>query len=235
VKGAAMVVLLALVTGTSSCDFKSALDRYCAHNPQCAADAGIKDANASDGALVNNDSPPDQMADTAQAMSIPPPVNCGTSTRCMYPNQICHPFGQVCLTLCNSSEDCPPYLDTCVEIRDPFGKILTPKVCTCSSAEACNNYSDGFACNPIDGLCEPLCAINQNCAMFQPPRTCDKVYGLCQKGMRPCSGNSDCFLSGLPRCDPITQRCMSCIDDSDCSSRPDGLLRCGPDGSCLSP
>ncbi len=223
-----MLVALVLAAFAGSCDFASAFQRYCANNPRCLTDAGAIDAGMIDAQAAGD------AADANNGPPIPPPTNCGPSGGCATPSQVCHPFGQVCMNLCNTSADCPPYLDTCVEIRDPAGNVRTPKVCTCTSAQVCNTYSAGFTCNPADSLCEPLCASGGDCAMYQPPRFCDQLSGLCQSTIPSCSSGADCS-PGQPRCDPVTLRCTGCVTDSDCSGRLDGLVTCGVSGSCVVP
>jgi hypothetical protein len=226
----------ALTLGMLACDFDAAMDRYCAGNARCAPDAGLRDASSNDAPLADDVGPPlDGPPDNNPGLPIPPPMSCGPSNGCNAPNQVCHPFAQVCLDLCTSAEDCPHYLDTCAEIVDPEGNARTPKVCTCTSAQACNGYSAGFTCNPTDGLCERLCAGNRECGMFQPMRFCDRLSGTCQSTTPSCSASSDCPSPGQPRCDPVTLRCTGCVSDSDCSGRPDGLVRCGSNGGCVSP
>lgn len=137
------------------------------------------------------------------------------------------------MTVCNTAADCPRYLDTCVEIKDPSGNARTPKVCTCTSAQVCNSYSAGFTCNPTDSLCERLCASSPDCSVFQPARICDQLSGLCLSATPSCSSNSDCQSASQPHCDSVTLRCTGCVTDSDCASRPDGLVKCGSGGSCV--
>ncbi len=234
--------LLALLGLAASCDFNAAFKRYCEKNPQCLADAGSgpETGSALDAAdaVVAVDAVDAVLAvDAGSSPRIPPPRTCGPSGECQNPKEVCHPFGQVCMMTCDTSADCPPWLDNCVEIRDPGSAVRAPKVCACTSAQICNSYANSsatvFTCNPSDNLCEPLCASAQDCAMFQPPRVCDQASGRCQITSSPCSGNADCPSAAQPRCDPGSQRCTGCVSPGDCASRTDGFTQCSPTGSCV--
>jgi hypothetical protein len=208
---------LALLISLTSCDFNAAVRRYCAGNPACASDASA-------------DSLPD-----GEASVIPAPIQCSPSRPCQNPHEICHPFGWVCLRLCNSSNDCPAWHDACTEIKDPMGTIYTPKVCTCSTALGCDGYARGFACNLLDSLCEKECADASACEGFDPPRVCDQLMGICVSTIQICLVNAHCTSPDQARCDPISGRCVRCIGDADCSSRADGFTRCNATGVCVPP
>jgi hypothetical protein len=240
--------LLALLGLAASCNFDAAFKRYCEKNSQCLADAGSgpETGSASDAAdaVVAVDAVDAVVAvdavDAENSPRIPPPRTCGPSGECQNPKEVCHPFGQVCMMTCDTSADCPPWLDNCVAIRDSSGGPRTPKVCTCTSAQICNSYANSyttvFTCNPSDNLCERLCSSAQDyCAMFEPPRVCDQTSGRCQSSTSPCSSNTDCPSASQPRCDPVNQRCTGCISPADCAGRPDGFTQCGPTGSCVGP
>lgn len=214
--------MVALLAFALSCDFDAAFKHYCENNPQCKADAGTA-GQARDG------------GDAVSATPIPPPRTCGPTNPCATPFEVCHPFGLVCMTTCNSPADCPPWLDTCTAIRDAYGTVYTPKVCTCTSAQICNSYASIFTCNPSDNLCERLCATTQDCVGFQPPRVCDELSGLCVVVPPTCYSNANCPLAAQPRCDPFSLRCTGCVSPSDCAARLDGFTQCSPDGSCVSP
>jgi hypothetical protein len=162
------------------------------------------------------------------------PKSCGRNDDCG-PDQICHPLGQVCMKTCNDKADCPQWLDTCAEIRDPNGGGRTPRVCQCSSATVCNSIGGDFTCHPTDNLCERLCSRAEDCGMFQPPRLCEPVSGLCLNPGSSCASNLNCPSPAEPRCDLASRRCMGCLGSVDCASRPDGLTQCSPDGSCVPP
>jgi hypothetical protein len=210
-----------------ACNFDSAFERYCANNPRCAADAasGLEtgpDIGPKPGS--GGDSGPDVQA------IMPPPKSCMSNSDC-WPNEMCSPLGQVCMTLCWTASDCLlPGLDTCDVLTDPSG-MSTPKVCQCSASEVCNSFASGFLCASPDELCERLCFTDQDCAVFFPLRVCDKRAGVC----RHCLGNFNCPLPAQPRCDSVIFRCTGCIGDGDCKGRPDGLTQCGPTGSCVAP
>lgn len=219
-------------------DFDAAHRRYCENNPQCASDAKPATDTTPDANIAPNaehDAQPDSPADIPPPHNIPPPDNCGPSMPCQGQNEICHPFGYVCLQMCNSSADCPPWLDTCTEIRDPYGFVYTPKVCACNTAEICDSYSSGFACNLIDSLCERECADDSDCSVFQPPRLCDQLIGLCVPSIQICYVNSNCPSPTHPRCDPVSGRCVRCGSSDDCAGRGDGLSRCSDVGACVAP
>jgi hypothetical protein len=203
-----------------ACNFDAAFRRYCENNPQC--DGGT--AGPSDGL-------PGRDAADAGGPPIPPPRNCGPYNPCPFATEVCHPFGSVCMQTCTTAADCPPWLDTCTEIRDPYGTVYTPKVCTCTLAQACNNYQDGFTCNPLDSLCERFCASTPECYSFQGPRVCDQVSGLCLLSSAICRSNLDCPTAIQPRCDPVILRCAGCVTFYDCAGR----TVCGPNGACISP
>lgn len=220
-------------------DFDAAHRRYCQNNPQCAFDASTTPDTSTDAHLTpasGRDAPSDPpIAPSDPPIDIPVPQNCSPSMPCPGPNQICHPFGYVCLQQCNSSADCPPWLDTCIEIRDPHGFVYTPKVCSCNTAQICDSYSSGFACNLLDNLCEKECAGTSDCAGFQPPRLCDELIGLCVANIQICYVNSNCPSPTQPRCDPVSGRCVRCGSNDDCAGRGDGFVRCKDDGTCVPP
>jgi hypothetical protein len=250
-------VLLALVGLAGSCNFDAAFDRYCAKNPRCQPDAGNAPAadvpppdapppDASPPDVSPPDvSPPDASpGDAPQEREgrpedakrlIPPPRNCGPSAPCPGPGEICHPFGFVCLQPCSTTADCPPWLDNCTEITDASGTIYTNKVCTCTSAQICDNQTNGFACNPLDNICEKECAGPDECGMYQPPRLCDRMSGLCVASAQTCYVNAHCPSPFQPRCDPVSNRCVRCTSNDDCAGRRDGLVRCDSNGSCVNP
>jgi hypothetical protein len=210
----------------AACDFDAAFTRYCDNNPNCpTADA----AGAADTAQ------PRDAADAPPLLPIPPPRNCGPFNPCSNPNEFCHPFGLVCMTTCMTAADCPPWLDTCVEIRDPSGTVWSPKVCTCNSVSVCSDYQDGFTCNLVDSLCERLCRSTSDCYLFAPPRVCDQFQGTCLLSSAPCHSNPDCPSPFLPRCDPYSLRCTGCVSFYDCVGRPDGNTQCSATGACTTP
>jgi hypothetical protein len=217
-------------------DFEAAHRRYCENNPQCASDArAAPDAtpDATPDAHLAPDAEHDAQPDPQ--INIPPPRNCGPAMPCPGSNEVCHPFGNVCLRACNSSADCPPWLDKCTEIRDPYGFVYTTKVCTCSTAQICDRYSSGFACNLLDSLCEKECASASDCSGFQPPRLCDQLIGLCVASVQICYVNANCPSPTQPRCDPVSARCVRCSSSDDCAGRGDGFVRCSDDGTCIAP
>jgi hypothetical protein len=213
---------VSLLVLTTACNFDEAFRRYCENNPQC--DGGT--TRPSDGSAAR---------EVVSGPPIPPPRNCGPYNPCPYPGEVCHPFGLVCLQSCTSAADCPPWLDTCTEIRDPNGTVWTPKVCTCTRAQVCADYQDGFTCNSLDGLCERLCATTPDCYGFQGPRVCDQLYGLCLLSSAICRSNADCPTAIQPRCDPVILRCAGCATFYDCAGRPDGRTVCGSNGTCAAP
>ncbi|HEY5284829.1 MAG TPA: hypothetical protein VIM14_18700 [Polyangia bacterium] len=226
------LVLSCLALAGGCFDFDAAHRRYCENNPQCASDAKITADATPDGDIA-----PDAERDAQPnpPVDIPPPHNCSLSTPCQGQNEICHPFGYVCLQMCNSAADCPPWLDTCTEIRDPHGVVYTPKVCACNTAEICDSHSSGFACNLLDSLCERECAGDGDCSGFQPPRLCDQLIGLCVASIQICYVNSNCPSPTHPRCDPVSGRCVRCSSSDDCTGRIDGFARCDETGVCVAP
>jgi hypothetical protein len=217
-------------------DFDAAYRRYCDYNPQCASDASApRDAvpEANPDVYITTDA--ERNAPLDLPVDILPPRNCSLSMPCQGQNEVCHPFGYVCMQRCNSSADCPPWLDTCTEIRDPYGFVYTPKVCTCNTAQICDSYSSGFACNLLDSLCEKECASTNACSGFQPPRLCDELLGLCLASIQTCYVNANCPSPTQPRCDPISALCVSCVSSEDCAGRGDGFARCNDDGTCVAP
>jgi hypothetical protein len=213
-------------------DFDAAHSRYCQNNPQCYSDASATPDTFLD-VHIALDAERDAQSDLPA--NIAPPQNCSLSMPCPGQNEICHPFGYVCLQLCNSSADCPPWLNTCTEIADPYGFIYTPKVCTCNNAQICDSHSSGFACNPLDSLCEKECASTSDCSGFQPPRLCDALIGVCLASIQTCYVNSNCPSPTQPRCDPISGQCVSCSSSDDCAGRGDGFVNCNKGGACVAP
>lgn len=217
-----------------SCNFDAAFERYCENNPECRKDAAIgPEAGPESGPET---SPNRDAGGVEKPRTIPEPKVCGRNNEgCDSRNEVCHPFGQVCMRKCETAADCPAWLDTCVEIRDPNGQVRTDRVCTCSSSQVCNSYDTNFLCHPSDNLCEPLCANDDNCSRYQPTRFCDRLTSLCVRKVSLCDGNWDCPSAAQPHCDPVSQRCTGCVDDSDCSERTDGLGQCGSTGTCVAP
>ena len=258
--GRVLLVRLALLGFVVSCNFDAAFKRYCENNPRCLPDSGIRpeagtgpDSGSGLEAGTGPDSESGLEAGTGPEAGIgpeagqsfdvnvvdatqfiPTPKNCGPSTPCVGPREVCHPFGQVCMQTCTSSADCPPWLDTCAEIPDSKGPGHASKVCNCTSGQVCNNYASGFTCNPSDNLCEPLCASPQDCSGFQPARTCVQKIGVCLSTSPPCFSSAECPSAAQPRCDPVSSRCVGCLMPSDCAGRPDSLTQCSSDGSCVS-
>jgi len=226
------LVLSWLVLVGGCFDFDAAHRRYCQDNPQCASDASTP-SDARPEVHIAPDVARDAQSDLP--MDIPPTQNCSLSMPCQGQNEICHPFGYVCLQMCNSSADCPPWLHTCTEIRDTYGFVYTPKVCVCSTAQICDSYSSGFACNLLDSLCEKECASTSDCSGFQPQRLCDQLTGLCVASIQTCYVNANCPSPTQARCDPISARCVRCSSSDDCAGRDDGFIRCNDDGTCVVP
>ena len=226
--GSLLVALLGIV---ASCNFDAAFKRYCENNPQCVRDSSVGpeigfQPETSSGPET---SPPRDAGDAATSMTLPLPRICGPSLPCAGPRDVCHPSGQVCMTTCNGPADCPPW-DTCAPLR-ALGSGPGTSVCTCTSAQVCNSYASNLTCNPADNKCERLCASDQDCWMFQPPRVCDPVYSVCVS----CSANTDCPSANQPHCDSVSFRCTGCVGPLDCSYRTDGLTQCSSNGSCVSP
>ena len=239
-----------LFAGAVSCNFDAAFERYCANNPSCPrSDAGARPETAPD---TTPDAPPDIAPDTTaipdtsmgapevggreggsdQPFPPPPPKTCTSRDGCGA-GEICHPFGNVCMKMCNTVDDCPPYLDACAEIAEPNGgPVRTQKVCKCTITQNCNNYAGNYTCNSLDNLCEHICGNQQDCSRFEPARTCEPGSGQC---LNTCFSNRDCPVATQPRCDPSTSRCTGCTADTDCSSRPDGLAQCDASGACVRP
>jgi hypothetical protein len=164
---------------------------------------------------------------------IPPPINCNSAADCPESESFCHPWGHVCLKVCNSRTDCPSYLDQCAELQNPG--VTTPKVCTCSDQVICSNFALGYACNVTDGLCERQCRGPEECSGFQPARYCERGLNLCLAKTQTCYLASDCTSDGRPRCDPVSHVCIGCGSNDDCMGRPNGRTRCSSDGACVPP
>jgi hypothetical protein len=167
-------------------------------------------------------------------MAIRPPRSCSSPTDCNGLNEICHPFGQVCMTTCRTSTDCPPWLDACAEISDPSGARRSPKVCGCTPWSSCDSYVPGFRCNPADNLCEPPCHTTFDCSVFQQPRVCNPDTNFCSP-TQSCLSDADCYSAAQPHCDLTLSSCVGCVSAADCSGRVDGLSECSPNGSCVRP
>jgi hypothetical protein len=226
-----------------ACNFGSAFDSYCAGNRRCAADAAVVPEAAPDlgpdtGFDAVVDAEPDVGPDTGGfggLGQIRPPRSCSSRADCGA-NEICHPFGQVCMITCKTALDCPEYLDTCTEIRDSGWESRAVKVCACSTSRVCDSFARGFLCNATDNLCERICFNDPECSMFKPSRTCDQTQHLCQGPPQIfCSSNAKCLSPAQPRCDLANSRCVGCLDSNDCAGRTDGLSQCSPTGSCESP
>ncbi|MBN2575741.1 MAG: hypothetical protein JXP73_14340 [Deltaproteobacteria bacterium] len=226
--------LCGLVAVALSCDFDAAFERYCENNPACQKDAAAGPEAGPDSGPETD--PNRDAGEGERSRSIALPKVCGRNNEgCDSRNEVCHPFGQVCMRKCETADDCPPWLDTCAEIREPGGQARTGRVCMCSSTKVCNSYDADFVCHNADNLCEPLCENDDDCSRYQPTRFCDRLTSQCVRDVRICLGNWDCPSAAQPHCDPVSQRCTGCVDDSDCSERPDGLVQCGPTGSCVAP
>jgi len=215
-------------------DFDAAHRRYCQNNPQCYSDASATPDTSPD-VHVAPDAERDAQSDLPGEIAIAPHHNCSPSVPCPGQNEICHPFGYVCLQMCNSSADCPPWLNKCTAITDTYGFVYTPKVCTCDNAQICDSYNAGFTCNPFDNLCERECASTSDCSGFQPSRLCDELIGVCLTSIQTCYVNANCPSPTQPRCDPISGQCVSCSSSDDCAGRGDGLVNCSESGTCIAP
>jgi len=160
-----------------------------------------------------------------------PPRSCMSTGDCLS-GEMCHPTGRVCVSTCRSRGECPPWLD-CVDLLDPSGGSRNTKVCACTGTPRCDTAApgSGYRCNPMDGLCEPSCSSSDDCANFQPARTCDLVWTVC---VPSCTTNADCSFA-LPRCDSESNRCIGCQNNVDCADRSDGLSVCTFTGACGNP
>jgi hypothetical protein len=143
----------------AACNFDAAFDRYCESNPLCKPDSGaaLSDAGSSDG---------------SRAGTWPMPRNC---TDCQS-DEICNPFGKVCMRTCTSAADCLVGEDSCIALLDPGGNPLPQKTCTCT-ASSCGG---GAQCSQVDNLCEERCSSNADCNFFHPPRMCTRDH-LCMQ------------------------------------------------------
>jgi len=231
--------MLALL-GLASCNFDAAFKRYCDNNPHCQADAGSAsdvgpDIGPDAGLEVGPDAGPDSAVNDAEFWpAIPSPKPCASSSDCSGPDEVCHPFSQVCVRTCNSLADCQPWpwLGSCSDPRGG-GPSRGQKICSCT-ALSCNSYASGFVCDS-DGSCKPICKSDQDCLGFPLPRACDLPTGLCKLIPQPCSVSTDCPPM-QPRCDPTSLVCTGCVSSADCAGRPDGVsLQCGPTGGCVGP
>jgi len=242
-KSSGIATMLSLL-GLASCNFDAAFKRYCENNPRCQGDAGpkLEAAPASDVAPASDpwptpDAPPtlevgqgSEVNDADFRPPIPPPKNCSPPNVCSSTGEFCHPLSQICVKTCNFPSDCPRWLDSCSDSRG--GPPRGQKFCACS-ATSCNGYS-GFVCDPMDGLCKPICATDQDCSGGQVSRICDVPSGVCQTIPQTCSSNADCTSPAQPHCDPASLLCTRCVTSADCADRSDGgPLQCGPGGSCV--
>lgn len=245
--GPAILAISAFLGMALSCNFDAAFNRYCENNPRCMADSGTGpdvtqnfDVNRDDVSMadVSTDdvSTDDASTDDASAddamQYIPAPKSCGGHSNFCASNEVCNPYGQVCMQTCTTLNDCPKWFDSCAEVHD---NKYPQKVCSCTSNDSCSSYAGAFLCNKLDGLCERSCAISQDCFAFEPIRTCDIKAALCQPSTLSCASGAGCVSAAQPRCDIAIGRCLGCILPSDCAGRPDGQTECSASGACVSP
>jgi hypothetical protein len=248
--GPAILAISAFLGMALSCNFDAAFNRYCEDNPRCMADSGTgpdvaqnfdvnRDDASTDDASTDDASTDDAStgdASTGDAMqSIPAPKNCGGRSNHCASNEVCNPYGQVCMQTCTTLADCPTWFDSCSELHDNKGALYPQKVCNCTSSDSCSGYAGAFLCNKLDGLCERSCAISQECSGFDPIRTCEIMRGLCQPATPSCTSGAGCVSAAQPRCDLAMGRCVGCVMPSDCAGRPDGQTECSSGGACVSP
>jgi hypothetical protein len=215
-----------LVGLLGACNFDAAFARYCQDNPRCRVDAGRDpDAGSPPSPDVAPITVPDMAPDTAfngpdLGVDSPAsartdgggggfvPKSCTSPTDCNLSRETCHPASLICIPTCRSRDDCPAWLDTCIEARVQPGDPNPPaKICACSGSQVCGLLAPNFRCNRADGLCEPSCYSSADCATLRPARMCD----------------------------PFKNVCVECMVSSDCSNRSDGLTECDSIGKCVKP
>jgi len=242
--GPEILAISAFLGMALSCNFDAAFNRYCQDNPRCMADSGTGpdgaqnfDVNRADVSMddTNADDASTDDASTDDAIQYPSaPKSCGGHSSPCASNEVCNPYGQVCMQTCTTLNDCPKWFDSCSELHDK-GALYPQKVCNCTSNDSCSSYAGAFLCNKLDGLCERSCAISQDCSVFEPIRTCDIKSALCQSSTLSCAGGAGCVSAAQPRCDLVMDRCVGCLLSSDCAGRPDGQTECSSSGACVSP
>ncbi len=140
-----LCVALGAAALAAACNFDAAFNRYCENNPLCSLDGG---------------SPGEPW---------PVPRNCSQCSS----DEVCNPFGKVCMHVCTSAADCPVGEEACALLLDSSGNPLAQMTCTCTSS-SCGGSAQ---CSQVDNLCEERCSTNADCTSFQPPRLCND--GMC--------------------------------------------------------
>lgn len=221
---------LLLIPILAACNFNAAFSRYCQNNPRCVPDAGSgpevrspppPDLGPDLGRDVAPDLRPDLGPDLSPDLIADAPVGpgrvdsgwprplgiCTSPADCNVPMETCHPSAQICIATCRSSSDCPPGLDTCIDVRLQPGDPSPPaRICACSNSLACGQMASNFRCNGLDKLCQP-----------------------------PCYGSADCSMFRLRVCNQFTNICVECVAATDCSNRSDGATECDSTGKCVRP
>jgi len=126
-------------------------------------------------------------------------------------NEICHPTAQVCVSTCESSNDCPANAKNCQPLEG-----TSVSVCECQTTQQCNLDRDTAdqVCSTVDQVCVTACSADTDCPSG---RTCDTATGQCLVGTSsdPCNGqcaaNETCDTTGTtPVCVPPSTVGDSC-------------------------
>ena len=131
---------------------------------------------------------------------------------------------EVCLAgdcvRCIGNEDCGGDTPYCVENECVACTSATLTEDCDATAPACSAAGACVGCSGDDALCSrftstPLCGDDGDCVA--------------------CNGAADCTLPSLPRCDPSTNTCTTCMVDDDCegTGRPACALAGPSAGTCV--
>ncbi|HEX8700772.1 MAG TPA: hypothetical protein VF815_18150 [Myxococcaceae bacterium] len=126
-------------------------------------------------------------------------TECASTAECLE-SEICHPTAKLCVTTCDSGDDCPSSSKTCAAVS----ATDTTKVCQCQTDQLCNlDTEDGsLICSTLDKVCTTKCAADADCGAG---RTCNTTSGQCQGGTTGCTTNAQCGTGQV--CDTATGQC----------------------------
>lgn len=142
---------------------------------------------------------------------------CTDDTSCTG-NEICHPTAKVCVSTCETSNDCPANAKNCAAVAG-----ATQMVCQCSTDQLCNQDREAAdqVCSTVDKVCVTACSADTDCPTG---RTCDTATGQCLAGNNTdacgglCNEDETCDTTGsTPVCRPTAGETCEGTSQSTCA------------------